>query len=286
MHIKKTPLLSIIIALLITNTLVSNPVFAITKVMPSNVYSDFSEDLTEEIEEKLSDEEIILEKVEGNEDEISLEATYETNDEEEITIDVDLNLEDATVELSTWDEEGNLDEYEITINYLDSGRIVFTYVDPETGDEHTYNSTKATALIAPAIPLGIAISASLFSALAKTAAVIVVAGAAYIVASEAIPKVNKNKKKKQYNHFAAVISKSNGKLYIGKGLSTSAAITRAKKSQDVWSVSKTQAKAVAKGANPHGTPFHEIDKDKKGKYYHWHPYRKKPNMHSFYGKAQ
>ena len=59
-----------------------------------------------------------------------------------------------------------------------------------------------------------------------------------------------------------------------------------KQSQDEWSVSKTQAKAVAKGANPHGTPFHEIDKDKKGKYYHWHPYRKKPNMHSFYGKAQ
>lgn len=195
-------------------------------------------------------------------------------------------MEDATAELSTWDEEGNLDEYEITITHLESDRIAFTYVDSETGDVHTYDSTKVTASIAPAIPLGIAISASLFSALAKTAAVIIVGGAAYLVASEAIPKVNKNKKKKQYNHFAAVISKSNKKLYIGKGLSRSAAIKRAKSSKDVWSVSKNQAKAVAQGANKNGKPIHEIDKNKKGKYYHWHPYKRTPKMHSFYGKAQ
>ncbi len=281
---KKTTFLSIIIAFLITSTVVSNPVYAETTDISTDVSSNLSEGLTEEIKEVLSEEDVVLEEIVENEDEISIQATFENNDEEEITTNVDIKLEDASAVMSTKDEEGNLEEYEINLISLNEDEVIFTYFDQETGELHTYDSTKVTASIVPAIPIGIAISASLFSALAHTSAVIIVGGAAYLVATEAIPKVNKNKKKKQYNHFRATLS--GGKLYIGKGLSRSNAIKRAKKSKDVWSVSKAQAKAVAQGANKNGKPIHEIDKNKKGKYYHWHPYKRTPKMHSFYGKAQ
>ncbi|RPJ99255.1 hypothetical protein BSBH6_04086 [Bacillus subtilis] len=56
---------------------------------------------------------------------------------------------------------------------------------------------------------------------------------------------------------------------------------------DVYSVSKNQAKAVAASANKNGKPIHEVDKrngkPKKCYYYHWHPYKRTPKAHSFYG---
>ncbi|MFS0766340.1 MULTISPECIES: hypothetical protein [Peribacillus] len=60
-----------------------------------------------------------------------------------------------------------------------------------------------------------------------------------------------------------------------------------KSKKDTWSVSSNQAQGVAQGANPSGKPFAEVDKmggkPKKGYYLHWHPYKKTPNAHAFYG---
>lgn len=51
--------------------------------------------------------------------------------------------------------------------------------------------------------------------------------------------------------------------------------------------SKNQAKKVAAGANTNGSPINEVDqyngKPKKGYYYHWHPYKRTPKAHAFYG---
>lgn len=46
-------------------------------------------------------------------------------------------------------------------------------------------------------------------------------------------------------------------------------------------------KKVAAGANTNGSPINEVDqyngKPKKGYYYHWHPYKRTPKAHAFYG---
>ncbi|ARD54970.1 hypothetical protein VSS76_03705 [Bacillus safensis] len=83
---------------------------------------------------------------------------------------------------------------------------------------------------------------------------IVVAGAGYVIATEA----NKHRNKK-YNHYEAVIR---GGVYIGKGISKSQAIARMKSRKDTWSTSRSQSRGVAAAANPKGDPINEVDKYK------------------------
>lgn len=282
---KKRILSLIIIAVFTIYTLIPSSVLATTNDISSNISSDSYEDLEEYLEEQISNEEIDidLENVDFNEDEneVIVEASFETNDKEENNLDLAFDIENSTVILNTIDEEGNKKEYEIKITNLDNDEVSFYYEDVETGEKNYYDSTKVTASIAPAIAIaGIEISGALLTLIANGVGIIIVSGSAYLVATKAIPKL----KKKEYSHFEAVLKHNN--LYIGKGLSKSAAIKRAKKGKDVYSISKTKAKEIAAAANPKGNPFYEIDKDKKGKYYHWHPYKKQPHMHSFHGVAQ
>ncbi|MED3888791.1 hypothetical protein P4601_02365 [Peribacillus frigoritolerans] len=78
-----------------------------------------------------------------------------------------------------------------------------------------------------------------------------------------------------------------GGVYIGKGLSKSQAVARIKSKNDTWSTSSNQAKGVASSANKNGKPINEVDKlngkPKKGYYWHWHPYKRVPKAHAFYG---
>ncbi len=285
---RRIVLVIIAIAFLLNNSIVSNSVRAEIDTNENEFNIDVENLIDTEnkkdMEEFLSEDNIILEDIEIFQDTASIETSLKANQNEIIYADIDIQFEDSTAVARILEEDEEQVEYSIDLIELNDDRIVFEYTDKETGKIEIYDSTLARASIAPAIPIGIAITSAAFKALIDTASLIIVSGAAYIVATKAIPKVNKNKKKKQYNHFAATLHK--GKLYIGKGLTKKKAIVRAKKSKNVWSTSKNQAKLVAAGANKSGKPIHEIDKNKKGKYYHWHPYKRTPKMHSFYGKAQ
>ncbi|PKE50984.1 hypothetical protein CW676_12495, partial [Macrococcoides caseolyticum] len=83
-----------------------------------------------------------------------------------------------------------------------------------------------------------------------------------------------------------------GKVYIYRksaGISYAAAVRRGKYNKefkDVWSVSRSYAKKVAQGVNPKGSPINETNlsiKNKNEQYHHYHPYKRTPAMHSFYG---
>lgn len=121
-------------------------------------------------------------------------------------------------------------------------------------------------------------SPAVLTALFHTGAMIIVGGSAYVIATQV-------KKNKNYTHFAATVQ--SGGVYIGKGLSKSEAVARIKTSKDTWSTSSNQAKGFAASANPNGKPINEVDtyngKPKKGYYYHWHPYKRTPKAHAFYG---
>ncbi|MBQ5153644.1 hypothetical protein D6861_010570 [Macrococcoides caseolyticum] len=133
-----------------------------------------------------------------------------------------------------------------------------------------------------AIPIIVASGAEIVLSVAA-AYFIVVEGHKMVAAVKAIPALLKSKKR-NYNHFRAALK--NDKLYIGKGLSLTSAVKRGKDRKNVWSISAKYAKAVASKVNTKGPAFKEIDKDRKGKYYHYHPYKRTPKMHSFYGTAQ
>ncbi|GAE95353.1 hypothetical protein JCM21714_4579 [Gracilibacillus boraciitolerans JCM 21714] len=153
-----------------------------------------------------------------------------------------------------------------------------TIEDVETGEEFSFDSEEGVASFVFLIPLGIVMTPAVLTALFHTGAMIIVGGAAYVVATHA-------NRSKNYSHFAAVVK--SGSVYHGGGLSKTKAVARIKSGKDTWSVSSNQAKGVAASANPSGQPINEVDKlngkPKKGYYYHWHPYKRTPKAHAFYG---
>ncbi|MDQ0163271.1 hypothetical protein [Aeribacillus alveayuensis] len=100
------------------------------------------------------------------------------------------------------------------------------------------------------------------------------------------------KRNKTYSYYMA-IRESNG-LFIGNGLSRSAAISRLKIGGDTWSTSKSNAQSIAKAASPIGKVVGaEIDKYGKGKHYHYHPVSRysqgksiRMAAHAFYGSPR
>ncbi|KIL22540.1 hypothetical protein B4134_0196 [Bacillus safensis] len=243
--------------------------------------------VSEMLEDSLSEENISVDNFEISNDELVLDTSM--NDAEGNKVEATLNVEPGAGSFNLTTREFNevgeeiSNEYEIKINQFKDDEFEATFEDVETEEIFTYNSEEGTASFAFLIPVGIAISPAVMAALFHTGAVIVVAGTGYVIATQANKHRSKNKKK--YNHFQAVIK--NGGVYVGKGLSKSKAIARMKSKKDIWSISSNQAKGVAAGANRSGKPINEVDKyknkPKKGHYYHWHPYKRTPKAHSFYG---
>lgn len=86
-------------------------------------------------------------------------------------------------------------------------------------------------------------------------------------------------------------SRQKSGLFIGNGLSKKNAVKRLKKQLDTWSTSKRNAQTIAKQASPISKIVGaEIDKNGKGKHYHYHPAKSKKQgkyirmkSHAFYG---
>ncbi|OLP65717.1 hypothetical protein BACPU_13350 [Bacillus pumilus] len=243
------------------------------------------------LEDSLSEENISVDNFEVSSDELVLDTSI--NDAEGNKVETTLSIEPGadifnltTREFNEVGEEISK-EYEIKINQFKDDEFEATFEDVETEEVFTYNSEEGTASIAFLIPVAIGISPAVMTALFHTGAVLIVAGTGYVIATEFNKQraKSKSKSKKQYNHFDAEIRNSG--VYVGKGLSKSQAIARMKSKKDVYSISSSQAEVVAAGANTKGKPFKEVDKyknkPKKGYYYHWHPYKRTPKAHSFYG---
>jgi hypothetical protein len=235
---------------------------------------------TEElVADALEEEGLELINLEATADEIVVEnAVSDGGVESELTLQVGSDV--ASMVISDPDAPGEgSHEFELTIHELTEELVSFTITDPATGETANYRSDEGVPAFAIVIPIGIAISGAVLSALAKTAAVIVVAGATYVIAKEF------HGRRHTYSHYRAV--RRDGHLYMGSGMSRSTATAWGKAGNDVWSVSGNQAKELAKAVNPTGQPAGpEIDADRRGKYWHYHPRNRTPHMHSFYGVAQ
>ena len=200
-------------------------------------------------------------------------------------------------------EENTNYEIESPISVLQTERVIddMPVIDTEEGLAESdivltnLETRKASSFLVEdgmpsAIPLiagfAIAVGGSAAAALIKTGAAIIVGGALGFVVSSVKTKT----KKKNYNHYAAVMSK--GKLVAFKGLRYSLASSRLRLGGEVWSTSKSNALKVAKGASPLGKATSMELHRKKGtwRFHHFHPAIRKVNgkytyrgTHSFFG---
>ncbi|AGY83050.1 hypothetical protein [Carnobacterium inhibens] len=247
----------------------------------------FSEELAEENLE-LVDSELAID--ESGEELYILTVETETGDSIDLKLNMDSN--DITVEALS-DVTGEIENYSISLpeDAEITGEDTYTEeleditVENEiTGDVYEYEDLEGEFSGALAIPSAIPIVWSALVSLYNSGLAIVAAGATFIVAGHAISKIMNNKNKK--NHYLATIVK--GKLYIGKGVSDSAAVTQLRSGKSTWSISSNQAKNIASKLAK-GSPIKEVDKDtkgnpKKGYYWHWHSSTRNPKgHHAFYG---
>lgn len=184
------------------------------------------------------------------------------------TEEPDVLDEDVTEESGVLDEGVTEEDYELI------------YLDENQNEVFESNSQDAKASILPllAIPLGLVITPAVMNALFQAGGIIIVSGVAHVLETKA-------KKSKKYSYFQAKLS--GGGLYVGKGISKGSAVSRLKSGKEIWATTKSSAKSAAAGANLSGAPIHEVDqlnkKPRKGRYYHWHPYKRTPKCHAFYG---
>ncbi|MGD6816624.1 SAR2788 family putative toxin [Metabacillus sp. 113a] len=238
--------------------------------------------LTNTLEKELEEENISLENLELTTEELIVETSLETaNDESaDATIVVEAGSDIIKVNTEEVDEDGKVTqkEYDVKIEQSSEDEIEANFEDVDTGEEYNFDSEEGSASLVFLIPLGLVMTPAVLTALFHTGAMIIVGGAAYVIATQA-------NKSKSYYHFAATVK--SGGVYIGKGLSKASAVARIKSGRDTWSTSSNQAKGVAASANPSGKPINEVDtrygKPRKGYYYHWHPYKRTPKAHAFYG---
>ncbi|MFD6438538.1 SAR2788 family putative toxin [Peribacillus sp. NPDC060186] len=240
----------------------------------------------EALEDELSEENISVENFEITTDELVLETSLENAEGQttKVTVEVEPGADHITLFTEELNETGDkvLKEYTANIEdikYEEENEALEAVIeDVETGEIFNYNSEDGVPSLVFLIPIGLAMSPAVLTALFHTGAMIIVGGTAFVIATQA-------NKSKSYYHFAASVKK--GGVYIGKGLSKSQAVARIKSKNDTWSTSSNQAKGVASSANKNGKPINEVDKlngkPKKGYYWHWHPYKRTPKAHAFYG---
>jgi hypothetical protein len=224
-------------------------------------------------------------KVIHEEDTTTFETIVEVT--EEVSTEVKLEVQQGTDNILLHEKtvEGNTiiedTTYSAEILVEDNNLLKVEFTDLTTGETYTLdNFGEVSASFAPAIPIGIGIVSWLLSHLISIGAAITILGTTFILFTKA-------KKSRKFEHFKATIY--NGKLYIGNGVGYASAVNWSKKGKghDTWSTSKSAAKKVARGVRNGLKPVGpEIDSNRKGKFYHYHPYGRSPSVHAFYGNPQ
>lgn len=247
------------------------------------------------VEEGLADEGLKLEQVNVGTEGIEIEAeSAASNDPFEFSLELEAGS--ASGEVTFTDKiDGELvtETYDINIEESTVERTIFTLTNPETGESYEYDSTQASSAVAFVIPIAFgAISVSTALYYLAIGAAIVLGGALALEAGKAISKIisenNKKSKSKKRDYYPATL-KSNKIFISAKGLTKTQAVTRAKKGQgnDVWALSRTKAKSLAvaikNGKAAVGPEIH--GGGKKGYMWHYHPNKRSPNVHLFYGSS-
>lgn len=192
---------------------------------------------------------------------------------------VDISESSAVVSTTSSDADYQT-QYEVQILEMNADLAVFDIRDAQTGEATRYSSEDGHQSAIPLV-LGVALAATILQRLLAAAAAVVVGGLTYVLASEAISAIKRNGS--NYQHFrASIIS---GLLYLSDGLSLVAAIQWGRSGNDTWSRSEAGARAVARGIKagrlPVGPEVHG-----PGNYLHFHPEKRAPSMHAFFGVAQ
>lgn len=136
-----------------------------------------------------------------------------------------------------------------------------------------------------AIPIGISITSAAIETMIGIGTAIVIAGVGTIAYSKF-----KNREKK-YDYYRVYIRDEG--LFFGDGYSKKTAIKKMKKGANIWAVSSSKARSLAKEVSPiKKTSGSERDKTHpKGKFKHYHPMKTKKvrfsvdkkSVHAFYG---
>ncbi|HDR3347420.1 MULTISPECIES: SAR2788 family putative toxin [Bacillus cereus group] len=235
-------------------------------------------------EELIQDENI--EVLENNSEKVEVQTEVETVEGDAIVSAAWDKSDNAfTVKSMETDANGNEVEKEYRVDVEEATEDVFkaTFTDVKTNESFEVDSTEARASVAFLLPIAGVIGQGLVSHLIAIGAAVVIAGATYT----AVGKVAAQLRKKNHNHYAAVLTK--GDLYIGGPISKATAVSRLKssdkKNNNVWSKTYALAATVAKDAGNGRTPIGpERDKGKtsaEGYYFHFHIHNR-TGGHSFY----
>ncbi|MEK4670120.1 SAR2788 family putative toxin [Niallia sp. FSL R7-0271] len=225
----------------------------------------------------------------------SQESTSFSEEIDNIGVSLVINLDTDTVMIQSKETNINGDEeekeYTLDLSSSTDNEVKGTIEDRDTGNTYNYNPNEVTASARAAIPAGVKIAQKVLDKLIKAGYAAILAGSTYIVVDEFY------KLKKTKSHYRAEIH--NDQLFIGGGISKSAAINRLKSGYDTWSTNSSGAKSVAQGASPVNTSTKsEVDKKGTGKVRHYHPLKSintgerlkagkmKRSVHAFFGKAE
>jgi hypothetical protein len=234
------------------------------------------------LEDSLADDDIELQDVVVGVGELRVTTASELGDGSEVVASMTVAIDTGAVRMEFDSESAMLDgrEYELDVDELNPRSTELTVTDAATGAEVAIADDEGEFAALPLV-LGIPLAISVLEALLAATAVVVVAGITYVAAAEAIKAI---KRGSSYRHFRA-LRRSNG-LFIGNGMTLTSAIHWGRLARDTWSTSPAGARAVARGvknANPTGP---EIDAGGKNRFWHFHPSKRRPAMHAFYGTAR
>lgn len=199
---------------------------------------------------------------------------------------IDSSSEQYIVELFFGTNRGNISELNMGKAGGGSSNIPFTIDESSQvsfeGGDRSADSHQGKAL---ALPVFIILSAKVMEALILAGLIILVAGLVYILVTEFIPRLEAalQQNRKLPRHFMAV--RHDRGIFAGPGLTFGEAVIHGKSGGDTWSYDgRKAARAIARTVHAGKKPIGpEKDKHGKNKYCHFHPYKKSPPMHAFYG---
>lgn len=240
------------------------------------------------LEQGLAEEGLDLEAVEVGTDGVELEAAA-SEPTSDFSFSLELEPGQSFGQVTFTDRiDGELvtETYDISIQESTVEETSFTLTEPSSGETYNYDSANVNPSIAFVIPIAFA-AISLGTALTYLAigAAIIIGGVLALEAAKAVSKIiadnNRRSSSQKRDYYIAV--RSGSKVYISPtGLTSAQAQARGRTGGDVWAISSTKAKSLAKLLNPSGNPV-GAEKHGTGYLWHYHPYRHAPNMHSFYG---
>lgn len=171
-------------------------------------------------------------------------------------------------------------QYQILVYSTEGNRLRATVRDAQTAKQYRIDSGRIRASLF-VIPAAVVIGQLLLIELLAVSAAIVIAGVTYTLATE-IAALLRNKPNKYY---AAYLDVKQG-VYIGNPISFHLAVNRlkssSKASNNVWSVSRAEAYAVAQKAGSMRTPIYDAAHGPYPKYLpHYHRFDRKGG-HSFF----